>query len=259
MHDVEAEIFDDPFAHHPLRRYSYAWRALRGVAGPHLDVGCGDGSFLAGFRASTGRHAVGVDAQHAYLQIARRPPRDLPVARVSHQGLLPFGDRVFSSVTMLDVLEHCEDELALLEEVRRVTRPGGAVVLTVPARFSMAWLDPDDVKYRWPRFHRLVYSARFGRAAFHRRFEDLSDGARGDCAVERSCHQHYDEREIDDLLEKTGFSRVATRRSGLLGNAGAVMAKLLGSRTERILRSCILLDADVFAAANLFVTAVREP
>ena len=46
---------------------------------------------------------------------------------------LPFEDSSFDFATSLDVIEHLDDDVAGLRELRRVVRPGGSVVVTVPA------------------------------------------------------------------------------------------------------------------------------
>jgi SAM-dependent methyltransferase len=99
-----------------------------------LDVGCGTGSMLAEL-TRRGAHATGVDAlPQAVAMAAYR----CPTARVLEAGAdaLPFKARSFDGVTMLDVLEHV-DETRALTEIRRVLRPGGWLLVTVPAG---AWL-----------------------------------------------------------------------------------------------------------------------
>jgi SAM-dependent methyltransferase len=56
---------------------------------------------------------------------------------------LPFRDDTFSAVTCLDVLEHLDDDEFLLSEMYRVCKPGGNLVITVPA-FQLFW-SPHDV------------------------------------------------------------------------------------------------------------------
>lgn len=57
---------------------------------------------------------------------------------------LPFSDGFFDGVGIFDVLEHLDDPIACLSEVRRVVRPGGLVVVTVPA-YQCLWSPHDDL------------------------------------------------------------------------------------------------------------------
>jgi SAM-dependent methyltransferase len=50
---------------------------------------------------------------------------------------LPFDDNAFDLVALLDTIEHCDDDMAVLRESHRVCAPGGHVMVTVPAFMSL--------------------------------------------------------------------------------------------------------------------------
>ena len=100
-----------------------------------LDVGCGTGANTAVLRSHT-RSVVGLDYRPEGIATARQQHcEDASFVR-GDSARLPFADRTFDVVTALDVLEHVDDEAAL-EEIVRVLRPGGAIIVSVPA---MPWL-----------------------------------------------------------------------------------------------------------------------
>jgi SAM-dependent methyltransferase len=66
---------------------------------------------------------------------------------------LPFEDASFDLVTGLDVVEHLDDDVAGLSEMRRVLRPGGRAVLFVPA-FMFLWGVQDDISHHRRRYTR---------------------------------------------------------------------------------------------------------
>jgi len=93
-----------------------------------LDAGCGTGGLLL-----TRRDAIGVDRSALALEFcARRGLQRLACADVAR---LPFAAGRFDAVVSADVLYHraVADDGAALAELARVTRPGGAVILNLPA------------------------------------------------------------------------------------------------------------------------------
>ena len=82
------------------------------------------------------------------------------------QGSLPDALPVpgpFDAITLLDVLEHVHEDAESLKTVRRLLRPGGALICTVPA-FQWLWSDHDVVlhhlrRYTRPQLRALLESA----------------------------------------------------------------------------------------------------
>jgi SAM-dependent methyltransferase len=130
-----------------------------------LEVGAGTGGnldLLARFGEVWGVEPSAVGAALGRRQWAGRVLR----ARAAE---LPFRDRSFDVVAALDVLEHLHDDLAALDEFRRVLRPGGFVVLHVPA-YRALWGHEDVVsghlrRYRAREVGRLLAAA--GLEAVH--------------------------------------------------------------------------------------------
>jgi SAM-dependent methyltransferase len=66
---------------------------------------------------------------------------------------LPFEDDSFDLAASLDVIEHLEDDLGALRELRRVVAPGGALLITVPA-YPWLWSGHDEVNHHHRRYTR---------------------------------------------------------------------------------------------------------
>ena len=244
------------FDQETTQRWVYAFDELSRLRGPHLDVGIGTGEFLTRFATASERFCVGVDA-HAGLLNEAQPTPNVSLVRVGHAASLPFADQSFASASLLDTLEHVPSEAPLLREVFRVLEPGGLVAVTVPARHVFSFLDPGNAKLRYPRVHRAVYQTRFGRAAYHSRFEDLSDGFRGDMSIERSEHKNYEAHEMLSFLEGAGFEPVARDGANLFWQFFDLPRHLAPPRFKRWFDGPLRLDGSLFHRANLFLTARR--
>jgi SAM-dependent methyltransferase len=124
--------------------------AKLGSKSPHiLDVGCGTGANLE-MLAQFG-DAEGVDVSAEALAFCRE--RGLTKVRQGEAERLPYDDESFDLVTGLDVVEHLDDDVAGLKEMRRVLRPGGYVLLFVPA-FMFLWGVQDDISHHRRRYTR---------------------------------------------------------------------------------------------------------
>jgi SAM-dependent methyltransferase len=107
-----------------------------GVGGPGLrvlDLGCRDGALSVAYL--TGNEVVGVDVDRAALSAAER--RGIRTVWADLDEPLPFEDATFDAVVVGEVLEHLRfPELAILE-ARRVLRPGGVLVGSVPNNYRL--------------------------------------------------------------------------------------------------------------------------
>jgi len=112
-----------------------------------LDVGCGTGANLE-MLAHFGE-AEGVDVSTGALDFCQN--RGLQNVRQGEAERLPYEDKSFDLVTGLDVVEHLDNDVAGLQEMRRVLRPGGRALLFVPA-FMFLWGVQDDISNHRRRY-----------------------------------------------------------------------------------------------------------
>lgn len=126
-----------------------------------VDLGCGAGGMI-GRLAALGE-AVGMDASPAAVEYAREVGVDI------HLGALPapvpFADGSFDAATLLDVLEHIDDDRAALAAIRGLLRPGGILVVTVPA-FPFLWSQHDELNEHRRRYVRAELREKLESAGF---------------------------------------------------------------------------------------------
>lgn len=105
-----------------------------------LDAGCGTGGLLRALRmARRDWRLAGLDASPLACELTRERTGALVLAGSVER--MPFGTGTFAVVTSCDVLCQVDDPGRALAELRRVVRPGGALVLTMPA---CPWMSSAD-------------------------------------------------------------------------------------------------------------------
>jgi SAM-dependent methyltransferase len=105
-----------------------------------LDLGCGAGLNLD--HLAKYARPVGTDFSEEALRFCRERGH-LRLCKAD-AAELPFRDGQFDIITALDVVEHLDDDLAALVELRRTLRPGGLLVVSVPA-YPVLWSYWDDI------------------------------------------------------------------------------------------------------------------
>lgn len=101
-----------------------------------LEAGCGTGLILRALAPHV-REAVGVDLSSGMLRAAHERGLQVVQASVTH---VPFADATFDVVCSFKVLAHVEPIVPALEELCRVLRPGGHLVLEFYNRRSLRYL-----------------------------------------------------------------------------------------------------------------------
>jgi dolichol-phosphate mannosyltransferase len=157
----------------PLQRY---WQRTRHniildfarEAGKTLDVGCGSSRILLNLP-----NAVGLDIQMGKLRYIRRYGAQ---GLVGSAFALPFPDECFDCLISSEVIEHLPSDPALFEEMTRLVKPKGCLILGTP----------DYGGYIWPLLEFF--------------YKHLAPGGYADEHI-----THYTRRSLENILESHGF------------------------------------------------------
>lgn len=161
-----AEVEDRMWYFRALNRRIVRFLARAGAVAPAgarlLDAGCGTGGLLRDLRrAFPSAELTGLDFSARACALARERT-DATVVEGTVTAL-PFASCSFDAVVSADVVCQVEDGARALRELARVVRPGGTVVVNVPA-FLWLWSYHDDTCQTRRRFTRPEVRALFAAA-----------------------------------------------------------------------------------------------
>lgn len=138
-----------------------------------LDVGTGGGGILP-FLSEYG-DVVAVDPEPA--AVAAASARSFDVRRGGLPADLPFaGEDKFDVITALDVIEHVEQDVESLVNMRRLLKPHGRLIVTVPA-FQFLWSGHDVINEHKRRYTKSELRTKLQRAGFHVRLISYCNSA----------------------------------------------------------------------------------
>jgi SAM-dependent methyltransferase len=217
-------------------RWGRARRWLPADALRILDIGCSFAYGSAAIQAGRpdARVVVGVERDPEHLTGARERYPWITVLE-GDATALPVADAVCDAVTMLDIVEHIDRPEAAIAEARRVIRPGGVLIVSVPHRGLLHRLDAlnvyESLRRRRPHWPPLEAATESGGHE----------------------HRHFAVRELEDLL-RPHFVVDRVARTGLgvqeLVHLGLLMLRV-PLRAERVARLFLPLHLVVYLLDDL--------
>jgi SAM-dependent methyltransferase len=128
-----------------------------------LDIGCSGGALLSDLHNCGYKNLHGIDVSPAAIEICQG--RGCAVVRVMDATQPDYPDNTFDLVIAGDVLEHLEHADAALKQWRRILKPGGTLIVLVPA-FMFLWTSHDDVNHHFRRYRLGQLRRDLGRQGF---------------------------------------------------------------------------------------------
>jgi SAM-dependent methyltransferase len=228
---------------HEVERWLADVRPAAGARLRVLDAGCGTGGLIANLRTAAWR--AGVEISSEGIRLARTRPR-VALAQAS-VAALPFADETFDAVVSIDVLCHAGvEERQAVEEAARVLRPGGRLLVQVPA---FDWLRGEHDAAVWTK-------RRYRRAEITKLLSDAGLAAR------RSAYRNsllFPAAVIARLVKRGRPPREGSRSDvrAVPRSLNALLSAVLS--LERRLRVSLPFGLSVFCVGEKPVNPVANP
>jgi SAM-dependent methyltransferase len=215
-------------------RYHFA---ARWVAGKRvLDVACGEG-YGSAFLARTAAYVAGVDVSPQAIEHAERAyakPGSVEFVQASCTRL-PFSDASFDVAVSFETIEHIEGQQAFMDELARVLKPDGVLVLSCPNKLEYSdkrgFANEFHVKELYRDELAALVTARFPECAWygHRAtFYSVIAPEAGDAA--RAQVAEVDEEHPGEAAQRLAnplyFMLVASRERASLDAIGTALSVL---------------------------------
>lgn len=149
------------------RQARYQWAAGLVAGGSVLDAACGVGWGTA-VLARTASAATGVDISPAAIADAQREHADVAQFQEGDLQDLPFAEDEFDHVVCFEALAHVAEPAQVVDELCRVLRPGGMLLISCPNRDGYPPGNPLHLSALSSEELERVLAARFANVAVHR-------------------------------------------------------------------------------------------
>ena len=142
----------------------WALRTYKPNAHTFLEVGCGTGFVLSGI--ANAYPEIALSGSEIFLAGLSHAAKRVPSAHLMQMDArhVPFVDE-FDAIGAFDVLEHIEEDEAVLAQLHRAMKPGGVLLLTVP-QHPRLWSASDEYACHVRRYTRLEIEAKIVASGF---------------------------------------------------------------------------------------------
>jgi len=190
-------------------------RHLKGASHSFLEIGPGNGDvsvYLAGHPAISG--GMVIDRSAKSVEMLRARLRDKPAVAIACADVRELGIESFDYVCSFEVLEHIEDDLGFMREVRRRMKPGAYWFISVPAYMSK-WQRQDEFSGHVRRYEAAELRGKLAEAGLEV-LELIDYGFPLTTLMHPFRERFYQEDDTRSNLEKTLASGTEKRLFGAM-------------------------------------------
>ncbi|MBI5324210.1 MAG: class I SAM-dependent methyltransferase [Ignavibacteriae bacterium] len=165
-----------------------------------LDGGCSYGYGTRFFRKKS-KNVYGIDLNPKHIEIAVKRYTDINFKCCSLEHT-EFESNFFDAIVINDVLEHTHDKIQTLNEMHRILKPGGTIIISTPHKGLFTFLDPYNYGYYlrkcFPWLYKVMY--KIIRLIKERTIPKEFN------PEHQEKHFHYSLRNYKKMLNQSGFS-----------------------------------------------------
>lgn len=243
--------------HKPRNRIKLSYKWIDANVENLLDGGCSFG-YGTKLLAERSKNTFGIDVNMVHIAVASMRYKNINFK----SGVLEHTDyrsEFFDLVNLNDVLEHTNDKIQTLNEMYRVLKKGGKIIITTPHKGLFAFLDPYNYGYYLrrllPGFYKLIYKLiRFVKEG--KIPEEFNP-------EHTQKHEHYSLKDFKAMLNQSsfhdGYKIEKVFRSGLIievmiMNIESILNIFLPQRVSRIILKPLswLGDVDYWIPYGVF-------
>lgn len=207
-----------------------------------LDIGCGNGAYTLDI-ARKADFVVGIDIEQERLKYAKKivgeqALKNIELLLMSAEDL-SFPDNYFDLVTMIEVIEHIPDQDKALQNVRRVLKSDGRLVIFAPNKFFP--FETHGAWFRCKKIHHVIPFLSWLPNSIHSRFADA---------------RIYTPKEMTRLLKDNGFDVIII--DFMLPPLDNIGNRKIAESLKRILKILEKTRFKIFGVSLLAIAKVKD-
>ncbi len=129
-----------------------------------IDIGTSTGTNLRMLKDNGFTNFIGVDLNKDAIAFCH--DKGFEQVFEANACSVPFEDDTFDVVLATDIIEHIDDDIAALNEIQRILKPGGVAVVTVPAH-KILWGANDDFSHHKRRYTRTTLNRQIAQSGLN--------------------------------------------------------------------------------------------